>query len=112
MHERYSYNLNGDILVIKNDCNNWRQCITTYETNNPLENKVKFIIYPNSNNAWSIRALSEQQFKNRVDLLPLEILKSKMNKPEELTFVHAKLFIASALTIETCIEVICSSKKT
>lgn len=104
MKERYSYDKSGTIIVIKEECNSWKQCLRDYEHKNSTEAKIIFIVYPNASNTWNIRTISDRQFKTRKDLLPFDELKKRVPKPYEIIFVHNKLFIGGAETIETCVE--------
>lgn len=105
MKERFSYDKFGRIVVIKTDCNSWRQCIGKYEYNHPKEVKVNFVIYPQSGNTWNIRTMSDQRFKNRKDILAYDDMIKKVTRPEEIIFIHMKHFIGVATTLETCIEI-------
>lgn len=111
LNERLNYSSTGEIVVIKEDCNSWRKCIAMYENEHEKETKVKFIVYPSNNKAWNVRAISDLLFTNRRNLLPLEQIKQYLNKPEEVIFVHNKLFIASATTLETAIQIAIVSLK-
>lgn len=104
MRERHVYDKSGRIVVIKTDCNSWRQCIGKYEYKHPEEVRVNFVIYPHTGNTWSIRTMSDQRFKNRKDLLAYDDMIKKVTKPAEITFIHTKRFIGAATTLETCIE--------
>jgi uncharacterized UPF0160 family protein len=103
MSKRHDHHPSGHILVVINDCENYRQCITQYESSH-ADTLIKFIIYPNSNQAWSVRTITDQFFKNRHDLLSPEKMLKHVSKPEEVVFVHNKLFIGSAKTLETALE--------
>lgn len=104
MKERFSYDKSGFITVIKVECDSWKQCLREYEHKNPGEPKINFIVYPNASHTWNIRTISDQQFKTRKDLLSFEELKKLVSKPYEVIFVHTKLFVGGAETIETCVE--------
>ncbi len=91
-------------LVVRTDCNNWRKGIQLYEDTHLDRLPILFLIYPNSNATWNIRTLSDQQFKSRQDLLPLSQLQKLVTCPDEITFIHTKLFIGASLTLETAIE--------
>lgn len=103
MKERFTYDKSGRTVVIKKDCNSWRQCISKYEYKYP-DVRVIFVIYPHIGNTWSIRTMSDQRFKNRRDLLSQDDMVKKISRPEELIFVHTKRFVGAATTLETCIE--------
>lgn len=112
MKKRFKYDKSGQILVVKRDCNSWRTCISGYESKHPDEAQIKFIIYPSVNKTWNIRGISDRQFRSRRDLLPLDEIKKYVSLTDEVTFVHIKLFIGTASSLQTCIEMgIASIKK-
>jgi uncharacterized UPF0160 family protein len=68
-----------------------------------MDSTIKFIIY-RSSKEWRIRTISNN-FISRLDLLSKEELLKILSKPEELEFVHNKLFIASTKTFDTALEI-------
>jgi len=111
MSERFNYHSSGEIVVVKNDCNTWRKCIDMYEKDHPQETTVKFIIYESANKNWNVRTISDQLFQNRKNLLPLEHIKKEIKMPDDVIFVHNKLFIGASKTIETAIDMAIISLK-
>ena len=110
IENRYKTHPSGKIIVCENDCNSWRKCLQMCE-NKDTSIKIEFICYKNSNETWNVRAVSDigQLFKNRRNLLPEDEIKLKVTKPEEIIFVHNKLFIGGAKTVETTIEMASAS---
>lgn len=105
MHDRYMYEKSGCIIVVKSDCNSWKQCVKKYERKFPMEQKAKFIVYRQTDTTWGIRALSDGTFVNRMNILPADELKKELSHPSDLVFVHNNAFLAVASTMETCIEI-------
>lgn len=100
------YYSTGELLVVKEAWTNWRKCIESYETQNPNEPKILFLVYPASENKlWNVRTISDKLFTNRLDLLKKDVLQKKVPKPNEIQFVHNSLFIAACNTLETAIDV-------
>ena len=95
MSQRHEYHPSGQILVVMPDCHAYRQGISQYESSHP-DTLIKFIVYPNNPQTWSIRTIGDQFFKNRRDLLPFGTMRNHVSKPEEVEFIHKKLFIGSA----------------
>ncbi len=104
MKSRFEYHASGEIVVVKQDCNNWRKCLGLYETDHPEEKKIKFIVYQGNNNCWNVKAISDQLFLNRQNLLPIEEMKKNVVVSSDIIFVHNKLFIGASKTIETAIN--------
>lgn len=95
----------GELVVITQECTNWQRCLKVYEDQHPLEKGLlKFIIYQNANNSWNIRAISDQLFKNRLNLLDGTLMKSSLSKPQHFIFVHNNKFIGSCSTLDSTIE--------
>lgn len=97
------HDINGQILVIKKPCYNWRKCLTDYERKNPTRQKIYFVIIPEKNN-WRISAIGHRRFQYRKKLLSFDEMIKKITKPSEVKFIHTQLFIGISTTLETCIE--------
>lgn len=104
MKGRFKYDKDGRIVVVKVDCNSWKKCLKEYEKKHPTDTKLLFMIYPNTSDTWNIRTISDSVVKTRKNLLPLDDIKKYLSHPDEVIFVHTKLFIGGAKTIETCVE--------
>lgn len=87
-------------IVVEFDCVNWYKCIEKYMSENKKQVELDWIIYKDDKN-WRIRTVNKYSKK----LKPEEYLKTNMSKPDELIFVHKGLFIASATTLDTIIEI-------
>jgi len=104
--ERLDVDLSGQILVIKKDCSNWQKCLMDIEKEVGLSGDseiIKFVIY-RSSKEWRVRTIS-CNFVSRKNLLPKYELEKRITNPLEIEFVHNKLFIASATTFETALEI-------
>lgn len=94
------------ILLIRSECNNWQKCVMEYEKKHSLDGddkNIKFVIY-RSSREWRIRAVANG-FSSRRSLLQVDKLTKRLSNPSDLLFVHNKLFIASAKTYETAVEI-------
>lgn len=104
MIDRFQHYPTGEIIVVDQDCNNWRKCLSNYENKNVGQLLAKFIVYKNANNSWNIKTISDQLFKNRLNLLESSIMKNMLSNPKDFIFVHNNLFIAGCSTLESTIE--------
>jgi uncharacterized UPF0160 family protein len=110
MKNRFNDHISGKIVIVEQNCINWRKCLGIYEGEHPDEPKISFIVYK-GNNSWNVRAISDQLFINRENLLPTEEMLKSVKVPDDIIFVHVKLFIAASKTIQTAIEMAIVSLK-
>ena len=68
--------------------------------------QFKFTVYPKNSEktVWGFSTIQKERFKNEIDLLSEQILKEKMDVPEDLIFVHKNLFCGSAKSLDSAIE--------
>lgn len=104
--QRFDYTSSGEIIVMKMDCENWYKCIMECENKLKLtkNNNIKFIIYPNDSDSWRIKTIGKN-FVSRKLLMNKQHLLKQLNKPIDLTFIHEKLFIGGAKTLECVVEI-------
>ena len=104
----------GQIIYINKNCTNWLRCIHEYEKNNKIEGIVKFVIYKvdgKKDSEFRVKTLEKERFEPRKKLESETYLRSVLKNPDEMKFVHKALFIGSATTFETALEMALLSLK-
>lgn len=93
-------------IVVDYHCTNWAKCIFKYENDNNISDndKIKFVIYE-CDNVWRIRAIQNIIFVSRKNLLPKEDLAKIIDNPDDIVFIHNKLFIGAAKTLQTAKDI-------
>lgn len=94
----YSY-----LLSMNENYVTWREHLKRLDPNN----EIKFTVYPRNSEKtnWGFSTNQSIRFTNDIDLLSEEQLKTLLENPKELVFVHKNLFCGAATTQEAAINI-------